>query len=193
MGGMQAFQWAISYPDFADKVVSIVGSPQLTSYDLLLWRTMALALQSDPDWKQGRYDKQPSLHLMNMVQMLALQTPEFVSTHTPRREYSKFESELMQGADDLDANDTLRQIQAVLSADIAAPSAESLDRTAAKVRAQVLVIVNRQDHLVNPQPALQFAASLPARLIELDSNCGHRAHSCEMPRISGEVAKFLGQ
>jgi homoserine O-acetyltransferase/O-succinyltransferase len=29
MGGMQAFQWAVSCPEFVDKIVSIVGSPQL--------------------------------------------------------------------------------------------------------------------------------------------------------------------
>jgi len=27
MGGMQAFQWAVPYPEFMDKIVSIVGSP----------------------------------------------------------------------------------------------------------------------------------------------------------------------
>jgi homoserine O-acetyltransferase len=44
MGGMQAFQWAVSYPGDVDKIVSIVGSPQLTAYDLLLWRSARLAL-----------------------------------------------------------------------------------------------------------------------------------------------------
>src|SRR5262245_57628153 len=57
MGGMQAFQWSVSYPDLVDRIVSIVGSPQLTSYDLLLWRTVLLALESDPDWKQGQYTR----------------------------------------------------------------------------------------------------------------------------------------
>ena len=133
MGGMQAFQWAVSYPGFLDKAVSIVGSPQLTAYDLLLWRSTLLALESDPHCKEGRYTSQPTLHLMNMVQMLALQTPQYVVSHNPRNEYQKFESELVQGPDDLDANDTMRQIQALLSADVAAPFDGSLQGAAAAV------------------------------------------------------------
>jgi homoserine O-acetyltransferase len=193
MGGMQDFQWAVSYPNFVDRIVSIAGSPQLTSYDLLLWRTALLALQSDPDWKQGQYTREPALHLMNMVQLLALQTPQFVATNTTRQGYSKFESELMQGPDDLDANDTLRQIQALLSADVAAPFGGSLQRAAAAVRARSLVIVNRQDHLVNPLPASEFANLLHAQLVELDSNCGHRVHSCELQRIGQLVGAFLAK
>lgn len=191
MGGMQAFQWAVSFPDFVDKIVSIVGSPQLTSYDLLLWRTALLAFESDPDWKQGQYTREPALHLMNMVQSLALQTPQFVVANTSRKDYLKFESELAQGSDDLDANDTLRQIQALLSTDVAASFGGSLQAAANVVRAQLLVIVNRQDHLVNSLPASEFASLLHAQVIELDSNCGHRVHSCEMQRISQQVAAFL--
>ena len=191
MGGMQAFQWSVSYPGFVDKVVSIVGSPQLTSYDMLVWRTTRLALESDPDWKEGRYTRQPALRLMNMVQMLVLQTPQFIVVNTSRQKYQEFESEQVQGPDDLDANDTLRQIQALLTADVAAPFAGSLQGAAATVRSKTLVIVNKQDHLVNPLPSIEFAKMLHAQLIELDSSCGHRAHTCEMQRIGSAVAAFL--
>jgi homoserine O-acetyltransferase len=191
MGGMQAFQWAVSYPGFMDKIVSIAGSPQLTSYDMLVWRTAQLALESDPGWKEGRYTRQPALHLMNMVQTLVLQTPQFRVTNTSRQQYPKFESELVQGPDDLDANDTLRQIQALLTADVAAPFAGSLQGAAARVRGKTLVIVNKQDHLVNPLPSIEFGKVLHAPLIELDSDCGHRAHTCEMKRIGAAVAAFL--
>jgi homoserine O-acetyltransferase len=191
MGGTQAFQWAVTFPDFVDKIVSIVGSPQLSSYDLLLWRTVLLALESDPDWRQGQYNREPALHLMNMVQSLVVQTPEFVATNTARQDYSKFESELSQGSDDLDANDTLRQIQAMLSTDVAASFGGSLQRAAAVVRAQALVVVNRQDHLMNPLPATAFAKLLHAQLIELDSSCGHRVHGCEMQRIGQDISAFL--
>jgi homoserine O-acetyltransferase len=130
---------------------------------------------------------------MNMVQMLELQTPQWLVTKTPRSGYQKLEAELAQGADDLDANDTLRQIEALLSADVAAPFDGSLARAAATVQSPALVVVSKQDHLVNPAPASDFARMLHADLIELDSSCGHRAYACEMQRVGAAVAEFLGK
>ena len=33
MGGTQAFEWAVRYPTFVEVVISIMGSPQLASFD----------------------------------------------------------------------------------------------------------------------------------------------------------------
>jgi homoserine O-acetyltransferase/O-succinyltransferase len=61
MGGMQTFQWIVSYPEFMDKAVAIVGSPRLTAYDLLLWRSEASAIEEDKDWNGGNYSTKPRL------------------------------------------------------------------------------------------------------------------------------------
>jgi homoserine O-acetyltransferase len=50
MGGMQVFHWLISYPDFMDKGVSIVGSPQVQADDQQRWRAY-LESFSTPRWK----------------------------------------------------------------------------------------------------------------------------------------------
>jgi len=51
MGGMQAFQWAVSYPDFATKIVAIAGSPRVTSYDMLLGETVIQAIDASQECK----------------------------------------------------------------------------------------------------------------------------------------------
>jgi homoserine acetyltransferase len=61
MGGMQTFQWIVSYPEFMDKAVAIVGSPRLTAYDMLLWRAEESAIREDKDWNGGVADVAPRL------------------------------------------------------------------------------------------------------------------------------------
>ena len=190
MGGMQAFQWAVSYPDFMDKIVSIAGSPQLTSWDMLVWRTELLAVEADPEWQNGRYTTEPKLHLQDSVHALVLTTPEYVATNTPSKDFEKFFAEQAEDGS-FDANDGFRQIQAILTQDIAAPFGESLERAATAIHAPVLIVINRQDHLVNPMTSIQLAKLLKAQLLELDSNCGHRAARCEQPKIGQTVADFL--
>ena len=41
MGGMQAFEWMVAYPEFMDKVIPIIGTPKQSSYDLYVWQTQA--------------------------------------------------------------------------------------------------------------------------------------------------------
>lgn len=194
-GGMQTFQWIVSYPTFMDKAVTMVGSPQSTSYDMLLWQASIDAIEEDPDWRQGDYTSPPMAAIKTgaAIHTLAITTPEYRISHTSRDAFPHLlessEQEMLQGCD---PNDCIRQAQAMMDLDVSAPFGGSMERAASAVRAQVMIIVSTRDHMVNPRPALDFGKLLKVSAVELDSDCGHLSFSCEMEKLVPMVDRFLG-
>ncbi len=194
MGGMQTFEWMVAYPDFMDKAVPMVGSPRLTSYDLLLWTAEEHAIEADPDWLGGDYAAPPpkGMAIAADIHSLALTTPEYRVTHTKPEDFpqflSKAEHDTMQG---FDANNWIRQLQAMMAQDVSKPFGESMEKAAAAVHAKVLVVVATQDHMVNPISALDFARLLHAPAVELTGDCGHIATGCEGDKLAADVSRFL--
>jgi homoserine O-acetyltransferase len=45
--------------------------------------------------------------------------------------------------------------------------------------------------MVNPRPALDFAALIHARTLLLESDCGHLALFCEADKVNPAVRDFL--
>jgi homoserine O-acetyltransferase len=192
MGGIQTFQWMVSYPDFMDKAISVVGTPQQTSSDLLLWNTELKALKADPEYNGGKYTQTPPLPIVALIHNMNLSTPSFRANHTTREGFQQFFEELTtSGTSFFDANDYLRQLQAIIGHDIA--HGGSLYDAANKVKARVLIIAATQDHMVNPLPALGFAKLIHAQTLVLDSDCGHMAPGCEIGKVTSEIEEFLNQ
>jgi len=196
MGGMQTFQWMVAYPDFMDRAIPIVGSPKLTAYDLLLWQAEVHAIQADANWKKGEYISPPEAGMRTVADIheLALETPGYRVKHTEPQDFPKFlasaEDATMRG---FDANNWVRQAEAMMGHDVSQPFGGDMQKAAAAVKARVLVIVGLQDHMVNPQPALAFARLLQAHTVEVDSDCGHLISDCESNRVNAAVARFLAE
>ncbi len=188
MGGFQALQWAVSWPNFMDKIVSVEGSPQLTSWDVLLWRSELRALENDPAWNNGQYTTEPKLQAFVGFFLVVFTTPEYMVKNST---IADVEQSFAGPHWPLDANDTIRQIEALLSQNIAAPFGGSLAQAATVIHAPVLAIVNRQDHLVNPTTSIELMKLLKGKLVQLDSDCGHRAFACEESQIARAIADFL--
>ncbi|MFB3827401.1 MAG: alpha/beta fold hydrolase [Bryobacteraceae bacterium] len=194
MGGMQAFQWMVAYPEFLDRAVPVAGSPKLTSYDLLLWQAEIDAIRADRDWRGGNYRRPPAAGLRAVagIHELALTTPEYRARETAPAAFAGFYASLeKQAVEGMDANDRIRQLEAMMSHDVSRAFGGNLRNAAAAVRAKTLVVVALRDHMVNPRPALEFAKLLQAATLELDSDCGHLSPGCEESKVVPRVAAFL--
>ncbi|MDQ2775995.1 MAG: alpha/beta fold hydrolase [Acidobacteriota bacterium] len=190
MGGMQTFEWVVSYPDFMDYAIPIEGSTRLTGYDLLLWHAEKDALKADPAWRQRNYTKSPPLPAVQALEQMNMTTPShYARTHPPETFAAEYAEYAVRGIAPFDANDWLYQLEAMIHHDVTHGGA--LERAAKRVQSKVLVIVSKQDHLVNPKPALDFSALLGAKTLVLDSDCGHLAPLCEAAKANPLVEAFL--
>ncbi|HKE56659.1 MAG TPA: alpha/beta fold hydrolase [Pyrinomonadaceae bacterium] len=190
MGGMQTFQWAIAYPDFMNLMIPIVGSPQLAPYDLLLWQAQLDAIMNDRGWNNGDYTENPARAAEAEFASLLLTTPDNYNKQMTRNQFFA-ELEKSKKNSHFDANDKVRQVQAMMSLDIAAGFGGSLERAAAAVKAKAFIVVAKLDHVVTPGPALEFARLKGAKLMVLQGDCGHQAPGCEAKQVNPAVRDFL--
>jgi homoserine O-acetyltransferase len=194
MGGMQTFQWMLSYPGFFDRAVPIVGTPKLAPNDVLLWEAERHAIEADAAWAGGNYREPPAsaMRTVSDIHNLALSTPARYNAQNRGKEMSGVLAESAKATlESMDTNDWYRQLDAMLAHDVFQPFGGDMARAAQAVKARVTVIVAEQDHMVNPEPALEFARVLKATVVTLTSDCGHVAPGCETPRVNAAVAAAL--
>jgi homoserine O-acetyltransferase len=193
MGGMQAFEWAIVFPEFMDLAIPMNGSPQSTSSDKLLWTSEIDAIELDPAWNNGN-PKGPltrGIALAEEIGEMNATSPAYVTAHTDTTDFESFLAAFRKSAinDAGGAWDQIRQREAILALDIPREFHIAFEQAAKRIHSKMLVIVSTQDHVVNPDPAIRFANAIAAPIIYLDSPCGHRSLSCIS--VGPTVAQFL--
>ena len=191
MGGIQTFQWMVAYPDFMDDAIPMFGAPRLAPYSLLHLKLGMDLITADATWNGGNYDAPPARTTTTELAGLLSFTPEYFNLHTRRDQLFQEIDRSASAGDRSDANDRIRQTEALLSFDITARFGGSMAAAAAAVRAKTLIVVSSSDHMVTPGPALEFAKLMQARTLVLDDNCGHNAIHCEPGKILGALHDLL--
>ena len=74
MGAEQAFQWAVSHPDFMDAIVATVGTAKCYGHGFVRLEGQIAALIADPAWQGGDYASPPSKGLEAPIPSLWGQT-----------------------------------------------------------------------------------------------------------------------
>lgn len=190
MGGEQTFVWATAHPDFFDLAVPILGTPRLTSYDLQVKRIMVETILADPAYQDGHYSEEPPLKLANLFGNLVVTSPEFRNQDTPHDRLDEFFAKA-EAPQPIDANDRLWQLRAIMTQDVIGN--RTLPEAARAAKPKFLVIVSAEDHLVNPQPALDWAAANGAQVYTSHGSCAHLIMNCDAQAVSSRVRRFLAE
>jgi homoserine O-acetyltransferase len=188
MGGEQTFDWAAMHPEFFDRAIPILGTPRLTSYDLQVKRIMVETIVDDPAYQNGAYTEEPPLKLANLFGNLVVTTAEYRNQTTPGDQLDAFFA-AAEATQPIDANDRLWQLRAIMTQDVIGN--RTLAEAARAAKPKFLVIVSAQDQLVNPQPALDWAAAVGAPVYISQGSCAHLIMQCDAAAVSQRTRQFL--
>jgi homoserine O-acetyltransferase/O-succinyltransferase len=219
LGGMQAFEWAVLYPDQVDAVVAIASTHALQPQGVA-WNAIARdAIMRDPAWQGGRYYGTGSAPVAGMgvarmvghvtyLSALALgdkfgrrlqfaddirytiTEPEFEVESYLRHQAGSFVKRF-------DANTYLYLSRALTYFDLARQYGNgSLREALGTVRAKVLLIAFSSDWLYPPSASEEIAQALrelgkPAELHVIDAPYGHDCFLLEEARQTPIVRRFL--
>jgi homoserine O-acetyltransferase/O-succinyltransferase len=221
LGGMQALEWAVLYPDQVDAVVAIASTHALQPQGVA-WNAIAReSIIRDPAWQGGRYygtDSAPTagLGIARMVGHVTYLSAQALGDKFARRvqdsadgdiRYTltdpefEVESYLRHQADSFvrrfDANTYLLMSRALTYFDLARQHGGSLERALSGVSARTLLIAFSSDWLYPPSGSQEIAAALaalgkPAEFQLIDAPYGHDCFLLEEARQTPIIQRFLG-
>jgi homoserine acetyltransferase len=190
MGGMQAFEWAVRYPDELDMAISIAGSPKVGTYDRVMWSKYVAEIQRG---RQARMKPEEIWNEISHLESLVLRTPAAVNQESWDSIMAQIHSEAETLAKTWSLDDLDAQLRAIRRYDVSEATGGNLSKAALAVRARMLIISSPQDHIVTSESGQAFADLVHARTLSLTGNCGHVALWCERPAVAAAIKDFVSR
>ena len=190
-GGFQAFQWAVTFPDFMDGVAPVVTSPLPPQSDrvegLLKW------FAKDPNWNGGDYYDKGGVH-GTLTDLRVDTLTRYGLRNSLAERFADPDAELRRiasaWAEVFDANSLFILGDAMGAYDIT--------QDYRRIRVPVLYVLSRTDALFPPSlaPGVMAdlkAAGVDAEYVEIDSEHGHLASGADADKWAPALRAFIAK
>ena len=218
LGGMQALQWAVDFPDWVEHCIALAAAPGLTAQNIAFNEIARHAILSDPDWCHGDYLAQGKLPtrgvaLARMVGHLTYMSADGMSDRFGRelREESfapgdnsewvfQVESYLRhQGArfsTQFDANTYVLMTRALDLFELAADYKSDLVAALSVAEADFLIASFSSDWRFPPQRSIEIrdallAAGKPVTYANIDTDNGHDGFLLPNPTYEALLSAWM--
>ena len=216
LGGMQAIQWTIDYPERLGHAVVIAAAPKLTAQNIAFNEVARQAIRTDPNFRDGRYydfDTEPDRGL-RIARMLGHIT--YLSDEAMREKFGRdlrdekidfdfdvefqVESYLRYQADSFigkfDANTYLLITKVLDYFDPAASHGGNLTKAIAKAKADFLVVSFTSDWRFAPSRSREIVKAihdndLNVSYAEIKASQGHDAFLMKIPHYLDVVSAYM--
>jgi homoserine O-acetyltransferase/O-succinyltransferase len=207
MGAQQAFQWAVSYPDFMDRIVATSGTAKTYGHGIVRNEGQIAAITADENFKGGDYTEEPAkgISAFGMVWAGWLYSQEWWHQELWKTEERKgttlaqvidhFRTGFIPGAD---ANNLILQMRTWESNDVGATPGfgGDVEKALRSIKVPVLYMPSATDMYFPVTDARYEAQFIPkVTLLPIPSLWGHPAGAGASPAdekfLNEHVAAFM--
>ncbi len=208
MGAEQAFQWAVSYPAFAEKIVATSGTAKCYPHGIVRLESQIDAITADPAFENGDYKTQPKkgLQTFGIVWTAWLFSQEWWRKELWRQDPSmgktfeevvnNFHADFIPGAD---ANDLILQMRTWEKHDVGTTAGFNgdVEKALKSIKTPILYMPSETDLYFPVGDAKYESAFIPGvTLMPIPSLWGHTAGAAPNPAdskfLNDNIGKFLG-
>ncbi|WP_349975943.1 homoserine O-acetyltransferase [Pseudomonas sp. WHRI 8519] len=219
LGGMQALQWTMTYPERVRHCVDIASAPKLSAQNIAFNEVARQAILTDPEFHGGSFQDQGvipkrGLMLARMVGHITYLSDDsmgekfgrelksdklnydFHSVEFQVESYLRYQGEEFSGR--FDANTYLLMTKALDYFDPAAANGGDLAATLAHVTADYCIMSFTTDWRFSPARSREIVNALMAArknvcYLEIDSPYGHDAFLIPTPRYMQGFANYMNR
>lgn len=189
LGAMQVLEWSVAYPDFVSNVVAYVGTPRMSTYDLLWINTQLNIIETGK--KYGVTEKEIRKSLAMMMAGIG-KTPDYFVEKIKPQDFPNYINNFDKEYSNIfTLEDYEFQLKSISRHDISIQFGGSMEETANRIKTKLFFIISETDLLINPAETKRFAELTKSKILLLKNNCGHLAVSCEVERCRKAISEFF--